>query len=165
MKSIIILSVIISFLYASTQSKINVSYRFWGGKTDRSISRIPTPTPEHSEQAIILDNQKPIAQKIRAYFKKDADRAIAIFRAESGLNAHAQGWNCTYGPCKPEDREKAKSTDCGIAQINFPGKVCPARAFNEDWNIQKAYMMYTRRGFQPWTVFNSGSYKKFIKTL
>jgi hypothetical protein len=30
-------------------------------------------------------------------------------------------------------------------------------------NIDFAYQLYTERGFQPWTTFNSGAYRQFLK--
>jgi hypothetical protein len=32
-------------------------------------------------------------------------------------------------------------------------------------NIEFAYQLYTERGFQPWTTFNSGAYRQFLRTF
>ena len=32
-------------------------------------------------------------------------------------------------------------------------------------NIDFAYQLYTERGFQPWTTFNSGAYRQFLRTF
>ena len=32
-------------------------------------------------------------------------------------------------------------------------------------NIDFAYQLYTERGFEPWTTFNSGAYRQFLRTL
>jgi hypothetical protein len=32
-------------------------------------------------------------------------------------------------------------------------------------NIDFAYRLYTERGFQPWTTFNSGAYRQFLRTF
>ena len=32
-------------------------------------------------------------------------------------------------------------------------------------NIEFAYQLYTERGFEPWTTFNSGAYRQFLRTF
>jgi len=32
-------------------------------------------------------------------------------------------------------------------------------------NIDFAYQLYTKRGFEPWTTFNSGAYRQFLRTF
>jgi len=32
-------------------------------------------------------------------------------------------------------------------------------------NIDFAYQLYTERGFEPWTTFNSGAYRQFLRTF
>jgi hypothetical protein len=32
-------------------------------------------------------------------------------------------------------------------------------------NIDFAYQLYTERGFQPWTTFNSGAYRQFLRAF
>ncbi|MGD0362697.1 MAG: hypothetical protein ABSC93_17605 [Bryobacteraceae bacterium] len=32
-------------------------------------------------------------------------------------------------------------------------------------NIDFAYKLYTERGFEPWTTFNSGAYRQFLRTF
>lgn len=87
----------------------------------------------------------------------DVKVATAIFKTESGMNERAMNWNCRYNgvskQCLPEDRGNAWSVDCGIAQINVAGKVCPEELFNPEKNIAKAYAMYQQRGFQPWVSY------------
>lgn len=169
MKKIVISVLIISFLIGiygkNHRNEVNVTFDAGGSQSSRSRIAIarPTDTPKKIVyKANVLDWQKPIAEKIAFTFKEDADTAIAVFRAESGLRPNAQGWNCSYGVCENSDRKNATSTDCGIAQINFPGSICPAESFNEDWNIKKAHEMYTRRGFQPWSAYNAGKHLVFL---
>ena len=158
------------YVYTQTrvQADIRVTFKtseIAGRSKDSGIrdsKRSPTITVAKNK-AIVLDWQEPIAQKIRAVFGEEAEIAIATFRAESGLRANAQGWNCGYGVCKIEDRGQATSTDCGVAQINIKGTECPSELFDEEKNIERAYSMYKRRGFQPWSVFNSGKYLTFLK--
>jgi hypothetical protein len=70
----------------------------------------------------------------------DCETAVAIAIAESGLNPSA----------------KSPTNDHGVMQLN--GK----KIYDVIANIDEAYRMYERRGFQPWAVYNSGKYKKYI---
>jgi hypothetical protein len=103
-----------------------------------------------------------IKEKICSHFGKDCPIAIAIATAESGLRADAKGWNCMYGTkstaCKPEDRGRAWSVDCGIFQLNFRGLDCPPDSMNIDWNIEKAYVWkFKPSGWNPWSVCKNGT--------
>ena len=192
MKNLLILIAIIIFIftkYVHTKTRVQADIRVTfktskiagrsgpSGIPNRKIpSKITNTESVGIYKAQVLDWQKPIAEKIRATFKEEPDTAIAIFRAESGLRPEAQGWNCYYNgeskPCAEGDRDKAWSTDCGIAQLNFPGSVCPAESFNEDWNIAKAYewkYLPNKKaggtGFRAWSVYNSGRYLAFLTNL
>ena len=183
MKNIIILIILIGIIFTNygkikntpAGSDIKITFdsgrRSGGSENDRIGSKQkPTTNIVAENKAIVLGWQEPIAEKIRATFKDESDIAIATFRAESGLRAEAQGWNCSYGACRIEDRDKAWSTDCGIAQLNFPGSICPAESFDPDWNIQKAYewkYLPNKKaggtGFGPWVAHATGRYLVFLK--
>ncbi len=154
---------------SSTSAKVvsqKEPIRAGGSATVKVAAPSVKPTVK-SLVAVILSSQEVIATQVKAAFIEDPERAVAVFRAESGLRPEAQGWNCYYNgvstPCKPQDRPKAWSTDCGVAQLNFPGTECPAEAFNPDWNIQQAKSKYDHRGWQPWSAYNNGAYEAFLK--
>jgi hypothetical protein len=115
--------------------------------------------------------QAQIRATICTYFGDNCRMATAIFTAESGLNPRSMGWNCYYtnaqgrysASCKPGDRNLAWSVDCGIAQLNFRGQVCPEEAFDYRWNIEKAYeWKFKPSGWNPWTVYKTGSYLAYL---
>jgi hypothetical protein len=110
-----------------------------------------------------------IEKQIYETFKNDYKIALAVAKAESGLRSDAQGYNCRYGgisqACRIGDENKAWSTDCGVYQINVIGTTCPADLFNPAKNIEVAFQKYQKRGWQPWSAFNSGSYLKHISSL
>lgn len=110
--------------------------------------------------------QDGIEGMITRYFKDDAKIAKAVFQSESGLRTDAQNWNCRYGgvsqSCKFEDREKAWSVDCGIAQINTPGNTCPQELFVPENNLKLAYKLYKNRGFSPWVNFKNERYLSYL---
>jgi len=106
-KYIIIILTLIGFYftkYVHTQTRVQADIRvtFKTSEIARrsGSSRIPNrkipPKVTNTKsvgiyKAKVLDWQKPVAEKIRAKFGEDGETAVAIFRAESGLRASAQG--------------------------------------------------------------------------
>lgn len=92
--------------------------------------------------------------------------ALAVAKGESGLDPNAKGYNCKYGTrstsCKPEDRHKAWSVDCGIYQINTIAKDCPEHLLDPETNIEIAKKMQEKRGWNPWVAFWNGQYKNHM---
>lgn len=128
----------------------------------------PTATPKFKRKlAMVLPSQKEVAQKVREVFTEEPEIALAVFRAESGLRPDAQGWNCRYNgksqACKPQDRAQAWSVDCGVAQINTPGSVCPEHLYDVETNLIEAHKKYVRRGWQPWVAHNQGKHLAFLE--
>ena len=134
-----------------------------------------TPTPTK----IIPAND--VEKMICELWGDKCDEAIAVFKAESGLRADAQGYNCWFedgqvvsngawathrsGACPIDQRHMAWSVDCGVAQMNVNGQVCPQEYLDPQWNIQKAYeWKYLTRNetFTAWVAYTSGSYKRFL---
>lgn len=133
------------------------------GEAEKEMERVIDPKPSPTAEII--------EKEVNAVFGEDAKIALAIFKTESALNPEAQNWNCHYykngkrysAQCKKEDRPKAWSVDCGIAQINHitpnESKECPAELFDYQENIKIAKNMFDKRGFQPWVTYNMGYYK------
>ena len=104
----------------------------------RPSNSMPSPTPT-----------KTIEQKICEKFKEDCQVAVAVAKAESGLRCDAV----------------SSTNDHGLFQINavhFP-KFAGKSPYDCDANIEVAYQIYKRQGFYPWTVYRTGSYKRFLK--
>lgn len=99
--------------------------------------------------------------KIKEAFGKNAPVFLKIAHAESGQNAGSKGYNCMYNgksrACKPEDREKAWSVDCGALQINVYGRVCPVELYDLDKNLEAAVGKFNRQGFGAWSVCKNGT--------
>lgn len=132
--------------YASTKQQLDSS------NSEEERTESPSTPPAVSE----------IEREIREIFGKDSKIALAVFKTESALDPTNQNWNCYYNGksdiCKPADRHRAWSVDCGVAQINHIGKECPKELFNYRENIRIAKEMFDRRGFQPWVTYNEGYY-------
>lgn len=103
-----------------------------------------------------------IAMMIVTVFGDEAHWFLPTAIAESGLKPNAKNWNCMYGDvstfCKPEDRYRAWSVDCGVAQLNFSGTECPDESMNPMWNILSAREKFERQGRTAWSAYNNGSY-------
>ena len=148
------------------------------GSTARAESiYIPSAvaTPDASKQMEDFDKrvtpQGDIEERIKRAFPEDPETMVATLKAESGLNPKAIGWNCHYfradgtrysTSCRPGDQGKAWSVDCGIAQNNVPGKVCPEKMFDVDYSLKLAREKFDQRGFSPWYAFVTGKYKQYL---
>lgn len=106
-----------------------------------------------------------IEAKILEVFNGDKV-AVAVAKSESGLDPNAKGYNCRYGnrstSCKPEDRHKAWSVDCGVYQINTIAKDCPEHLMDPETNIAVAKEMQSKRGWNPWVAYWNGQYKNHM---
>jgi nitrate reductase NapE component len=133
------------------------------------------------------EKSKPftIEEKIRAKFPEQPDEMLATLKAESGLNPKAMGWNCYYSretgevltldeamklskdkrystACRTEHRHMAWSVDCGVAQHNVMGQVCPEELYDVDYSLDLAREKYEKRGLDPWFAWKNKSYLKFL---
>ena len=124
-------------------------------------------TPQRIEaDDVYIPAPKTIDDYINSIFGDKAKIAKAVLKAESGLKLNAKGYNCYYGgkskACKPVDRPKAHSVDCGILQINVKGQTCPDYLLTLDGNMQVAEQIYKTQGLRAWSAFNNKSYLKFL---
>lgn len=85
-------------------------------------------------------SQLPVEAQIRRIFGEDSPTALAIAKAESGLNCSAV----------------SSTFDYGIFQLHFQP------IFDCTWNIFKAKELFDQRGWQPWSVYNSKAYLKYL---
>lgn len=121
--------------------------------------------------------EQPPTREVRMeqVFAEKANLMEAIFKAESGFNEKAVGYNCRYPvvgkdgvtrmksmACKVQDRHLAWSVDCGIAQINHKGKYCPVESLTFEYSIAKAKYILDTQGLNAWMVYQSGAYKKYM---
>ena len=147
--------------------------RLWEGKTITLLNGVEALAVVENDYCSLdfvkcgeEEEEKNIDLKIFEAFPEDPLTALAIFKAESGLDPTAKGYNCRYNgisqACKKGDEGKAWSVDCGIAQINVIGSECPADLFNEEENLKVAKKMYETRGFSPWVAYNKGLHKKHL---
>lgn len=122
---------------------------------------------ETKEARVVQSNSSSeVVRMIEEKFPENPKVVTAVFKAESGHRTDAMGWNCYYNgqskSCLPQDRGKAWSVDCGVAQINVIGKTCPKEYFDPALNLEIARKKYDSRGLTPWYAYTLGTYKKFM---
>lgn len=120
--------------------------------------------------AVTVDMYPPKELSKEDYMQKIfGDKAViatAVILHESGDNLKAINYNCIYGGkstfCKPQDRAKAWSVDCGIGQINVKGKVCPRELLTLEGNMQAIEKVYKTQGLNAWVSYTTGRYKMYL---
>jgi len=106
-----------------------------------------TDTPPLGEN---VSNKGDIEKLIIKYFGKDADMAIAIAKAESGMTSDAVHVN------------QNGSRDIGVFQINSCHGIDSEKLKNPDFNIRYAKELYDRNSWYPWSAFNNQSYLNYL---
>lgn len=91
---------------------------------------------------------------IKETFKNDFKTALAVAKAESGLRQSAVHYNTING--------EVWSRDCGVFQVNdyYHEGACEMGAKE---NIQYAYDLYLKTGWESWAAYNNGSYLKYLE--
>lgn len=104
---------------------------------------------------------------IEKYFPENPRLAVAVFKAESGLETHQIGYNCRYGnritSCKPLDHDKAVSLDYGLTQINqqnYPGN--KDDLLDPETNLKIARKIYDKQGWNAWFAYKDNKYVKYL---
>lgn len=137
-------------------------------KEEMSKSMVKTPT-----------NKDLVKSKIKQYFPNSHVTMTAIATAESHLNNEAMNWNCYYNKnrtvvytervegahstsCKKEHRKYSWSIDCFVLMKNYIGiKDCPTDV-TLDEHLKEMAELSKKRGYQPWSAYNSGAHEKYL---
>lgn len=126
----------------------------------------------HSPIVLVAADEAPkptpptLDQYISEIFGSKAPVAKAVIMHESNLKLDSINYNCIYGGkstfCKKIDRKNAWSVDCGIAQINVRGTVCPKKLLTLEGNMQAVAVIYKTQGLSAWASYNNGAYKQYL---
>lgn len=117
---------------------------------DNEYSDTETILEEQPEDLPNYSSNNSIETEIADVFGAEHKIAIAIAKAESGLNPRAI------------NRNKDGSKDIGIFQINDRHGWSDEERFNWKTNIRIAKELYDSRGWNDWTVYNNGTYRNFL---
>ena len=116
---------------------------------------------EASDQPI-----KTQEQYIQEIFGAKAKIATAVLKHESGMKLNAINYNCRYNGkstfCKKGDEYKAWSVDCGIAQVNTKGTVCPEHLLTLEGNMKAVEKIYKEQGLNAWVSYKNKAYLQFM---
>ena len=85
-----------------------------------------------------------IKDEIQAVFEADSDIALKVAVCESNLDPNVVNWSDALITGMPS---------MGVFQINAP---YDEKYFDYKYNIQVAYEMFSRRGWQPWSCYTKG---------
>ena len=97
---------------------------------------------------------------ITRYFGNDAPMAIAIAKCESSLD---------YKRIGDQDKQYYKNgrlygKSCGLFQIRlFPNRPDCDYLLDTENNVKYAKQLFNKKGWQPWSCYTNGNYKKFLK--
>ena len=117
---------------------------------------------EGSQQTSLESQATPSSPEklIKEVFGDQADVAIAIAKAESGLNPEAVGdLHITF-----EKDGKLMGMSCGTFQIRvLEGRPDCETLKDLRKNVEYAKRIYEARGdFTAWSTYNNGAYKKYL---
>ena len=108
---------------------------------------IPADEPEDLPD---YSSSNSIEEEIAEVFGAEHKIAMAIAKAESGLNPRAI------------NRNRDGSKDIGIFQINDRHGWSDEDRFDWKTNIRIAKELRNRRGWTEWAVYNNGSYRNYL---
>jgi hypothetical protein len=136
---------------------ISIIFAAWLGTQRPEAKKIEIKVEQVQEVAEEPSSIKPeepatTEQLIRNIFGEEANVAIAIAEAESGLRAEAVNTN------------RNGSIDRGLFQINsiHCKKFDCTRLFEREYNIEAAKQIKEGSGWTAWSTYKSGKYRKYL---
>lgn len=123
----------------------------------------------HSPKVLVAADEpykQTLDDYIKTIFGDKASVAKAVIIDESNLKLDSINYDCRYGGkstfCKKGDESKAWSVDCGIAQINVKGQVCPLELLTLDGNMKATALIYKTQGLRAWASYNNKNYLAYM---
>ena len=121
--------------------------------------------PRESSEEAVAAQADQLGRRLTAYQQYACNKfgaacriALAVQRAEN-----------PRGACETYHYNSDGTLDWGYFQINTVhlkrAGVNLRNLLDCKANIDFAYQLYTERGFEPWTTFNNGAYRQFLKKL
>ena len=92
----------------------------------------------------------PVEAQIRRIFKNESKTALAVSQAENGTRE-----------CDRVHVNKDGSKDIGVFQLNTVHSA-KGDLYDCTENIKIAKQIFDRQSWNPWVVYQTGAYKKFL---
>lgn len=113
---------------------------------------------ETVEPAVAVIPTRPTAscasyRGLVSQYNWDTNVALAVMQAESSCNTNQDTTNDGHTICMGSR---------GLFQIGCDSTANYAGMFDPATNIAQAYALYSTRGWQPWSTYNTGAYLKFL---
>lgn len=119
---------------------------------------LPTEAEAQTQQPVVkeLTGCDQWRGLVKQYDGWDTNIVMAIMEAESHCNP------TDIGDTHPINGVLAFS--CGLLQVRtLPGRPNCTELQNPETNVEWAYRLYQAHGYQPWSVYNSGAYKQYLR--
>ena len=111
-----------------------------------------TSTPEIRVRIEVVYDEAGIERLIRETFPETPNTAVAIAKAESGLNPKAYN---------PESHEWCNGS-IGIFQMACVHARKGEKLTDVETNIKRARELYLAEGWDPWGAYTDGRWKQFL---
>lgn len=141
-----ILILLLTFTHISRYSGTPIIYEAQASQEIEPIKEEESKDKKYTDEKI--------ENIIKDVFNEEPTIALAVARAESGLNPSAVNAKDTHKGCKGS---------YGLFQIGCIHEKNTEKLLNVEYNIKKAHEIYTTQGWKPWGAYTDGSYKKYIK--
>lgn len=135
---------------ADIEARVRESIRLkvdpnWREDVATPKEKVATPVARNEIERLIIET-----------FPEDPQTALAIARAESGLNPRAINAGDNHGVCKGS---------YGVFQVGCVHGIPPETLYDPVFNIKKARKLYDERGWEPWGAYTNGSFRKHMAML
>jgi hypothetical protein len=100
-----------------------------------------------------LQEEKAVGCELVNKYQWDTDVAYAVCMAESGGNPSASNWSDQHNGCAGSH---------GLMQIACV-HTSGLPEHNPEKNMEKAFEIYSRSGWQPWGAYTSRAYLKYMR--
>ena len=125
------------------------------------VEAIATIVEPKEVQLLVVPTQKSTEEQIRKTFSKDPNTAVAVAKAESGVELKADAYNPEWH--YDSNGNKICQGSYGIFQIACVHELeNPKKLFDTQYNIKRAKEIKDSKGWMQWGGYSSGGWKKYL---